>query len=394
VILSGIERVGDDGPASDVVVAGTAIARVVEAGAADPARDGPRLDLAGTIAFPGLVNSHDHLEFNLYPALRHRRYGDYVEWGADIHVRDRDLIASIERVPRSDRFRWGALKNLLCGVTTVAHHGEPCDELRSLPVRIVRTTSIHSVRQGWRWRWRLNAPVDRSPYVLHVGEGTTPAARREIDQLLRWNLLRRSLVGVHAIAMRAEQAARFRAVVWCPVSNELLYGATADITALRQQTTVLFGTDSTLTGAWSFWTHLRRARALGALGDSALFDAVTHKAARAWGLQNGGAMAAGLEADVVVARKKGHTRWDAFYAVDPADILLVMRGGVVLLADVSIDVPFPGPSSVVRVGDREKRVAEDVPALLARLQAYGVASNLPVACVAKESEGRRAAGSS
>jgi cytosine/adenosine deaminase-related metal-dependent hydrolase len=378
VILSGVELVGDDGPARDVVVSGTAIAGVVEAGAADPARDGPRLDLAGTIAFPGLVNSHDHLEFNLYPALRHRRYGDYVEWGSDIHLRDRDLIASIERVPRSDRLRWGALKNLLCGVTTVAHHGEPHDEPRSLPVRIVRATSIHSVRQGRRWRWRLNAPVDRSPYVIHVGEGTSPAARREIDELLRWDLLRRSLVGVHAIAMRAEQAARFRAVVWCPLSNELLYGATADIAALSQRTTVLFGTDSTLTGAWNFWTHLRRARVLGALGDGALFDAVTHAAARAWGLPDGGAIAAGLEADVVVARKKSHTRWDAFYAVDPGDILLVLRGGAVLLADVSIDVPFPaGPSSIVRVGEREKRVAEDVPALLARLREYGVASNLP-----------------
>ena len=257
-------------------------------------------------------------------------------------------------------------------------------------IGIARGTSIHSVRQGGRWRWRLNAPVDRSPYVVHVGEGTSPAARRETGQLLRWNLLRRPLIAVHAIAMRPDQAARFRAVVWCPVSNEFLYGATADIAALRLRTTVLFGTDSTLSADWSLWSHLRRARALGALDDGALFEAVTRSAAGVWGRPELGAIAAGQAGDVVVARKKGHDRWDAFFAVDPEDVLLVLRGGVVALADTSIDVPFPaGPSSVIRIGDREKRVAEDVPGLLARLEEYGVASNLPIARVGGESKGPR-----
>ena len=380
MILGGVELVGDDGPARDVVISGSRIARVTEACRADPPRDGPRVELAGTLAFPGLINSHDHLEFNLYPPLAHARYGDYVEWGEDIHRRDRDLVARIERVPRGDRLRWGALKNLLCGATTVAQHGDARDDVRGLNVGIPRATSIHSVRQGRRWRWKLNAPVDRSPYVVHAGEGTSLAARREIDQLLRWNLFRRPLVAVHAIAMCADQAASFRAVVWCPVSNEFLYGATADIAALAQRTTVLFGTDSTLSGDWNLWNHLRRARALGALDDGALFDAVTRSAARAWGRPDIGAIGAGFSADVVVAQKKVHPRWDAFFAVEPEDILLVLRNGAIVLADASLDLPFPaGPSSVLRIGGREKRVAEDLPGLLARIEGCGVESNLPVA---------------
>jgi cytosine/adenosine deaminase-related metal-dependent hydrolase len=380
MILGGVELVGDDGPARDVVISGARIARVTEAHGADPSHDGPRVELAGTLAFPGLVNSHDHLEFNLYPPLGHAHYGDYVEWGEDIHRRDRDVIARIERVPRGDRLRWGALKNLLCGVTTVAQHGDARADVRGLNVGVPRATSIHSVRQGRRWRWKLNGLFDRSPYVVHAGEGTSLAARREIDQLLRWNLFRRPLVAVHAIAMSARQAAFFRAVVWCPVSNEFLYGATADIASLAPRTTVLFGTDSTLSGDWNLWNHLRRARALGFLDDGALFDAVTRAAARAWGRPDLGAIGAGLTADVVVARKKVPHRWDAFFAVEPEDILLVLRGGAVVLADTCVDLPFPaGPSSVLRIGGREKRVAQDVPGLLARIEACGVASNLPVA---------------
>jgi cytosine/adenosine deaminase-related metal-dependent hydrolase len=396
VILGGVELVGDEKPARDVVVSGTRIARVTEAHAADASTDGPRVDLTGALAFPGLINSHDHLEFNLYPPLGHATYGDYVAWGDDIHRRDHELIASIEHVPRSERLRWGALKNVLCGVTTVAHHGEARDDLSGLKVGVPRATSIHSVRQGRRWRWQLSAPVDRSPYVVHVGEGTSLAARREVDQLLRWNLWRRPLIAVHAMAMDVEQAARFRAVVWCPVSNEYLYGATADIASLSRRTTILLGTDSTLSGDWNLWSHLRRARALGALADRTLFDAVTQTAARTWGAGTDGvgAITAGLAADVVVARKKVHNRWDAFFAIDPEDILLVLRGGAVLLADASLDVPLPeGPRSVIRLGQREKRVAEDVPGLLACLQGFGVASNLPITCVREESEGRRAAGS-
>jgi cytosine/adenosine deaminase-related metal-dependent hydrolase len=380
VILGGVEVVGDDAPARDLVVSGATLERVLPKGEADARRYGPRLDLEGMIAFPGLVNSHDHLEFNLYPPLGHRKYADYVEWGGDIHRQDRELIASVERVPRHIRFRWGALKNLLSGVTAVVHHGEEADVPRDLSVDVVHATSIHSVRQGHGWRRRLNALIDRSPYVAHVGEGTSPDAHREVDTLLRWNLLRRSLIGVHAMAVRPDQAAYFRALVWCPVSNELLYGRTADVGTLREQTTILFGTDSTLTGDWNIWHHLRRARSLGPLDDRRLFDAVTKDASLVWGEAGRGVIADGRSADIVVARKTRERRWDAFFAVEPEDIALVLKRGLPVLSDMSLDVPAPpGQWSRVRVGERVKRVADDVPGLVSRIRSYGVAENLPIA---------------
>ncbi len=379
MIIRDVEIVGGDLDPQEIIVSGAAIARVGEPSRGHRSCDGPLFDFGTAIAFPGLVNSHDHLEFNLHPALGHGQYGDYIEWGQDISRNDGAVISSLQRMPKHHRLRWGALKNLLCGVTTVAHHGARGDELRSLPLGTVSATSIHSVGAAPRWRWRLNAPLGPSPYVFHIAEGTSRRARLEVDALIRWNMFRKPLIGVHAIAMSAEQAARFHAVVWCPVSNEFLYGATADIAALKRRTTILFGTDSTLSAEWDIWNHLRRARALGLLDDRELFAALTRNAAMAWDRRDTGCIAPGQIADVVVARKRARDRWDAFFSVTPEDILLVLRNGQVVLCDRSVDaIADRQDGSVVRIGSTAKWVAEDVSEILARMRHHGVASNLPV----------------
>src|SRR5688572_1349169 len=75
------------------------------------------------MVFPGLINSHEHLDFNLFPRLGHGIYDNYKEWGRDIHEKDKDLIAEVLKVPISLRTQWGIYKNLLNGVTTVVNHG-------------------------------------------------------------------------------------------------------------------------------------------------------------------------------------------------------------------------------------------------------------------------------
>lgn len=375
MIIRGVEIVGHDGGRRDIHLTG---AHITGVGAAA----GGASVFEGAIAFPGLINSHDHLEFDLYPPLGHGPYVDYVAWGEDIHRRDRAQIASIEAVPRPYRARWGAVKNLLAGVTSVAHHGEP---VGAQPIGLLGGTAFHSVRLEAGWRRRLNSPFDRPPYVVHIGEGTSPACRREIDDLLAWNLWGRDLIGVHAIAMNARQARRFRALVWCPLSNAFLYQRSADIGKLKEHTTILLGTDSTLTADWNFWAHLRGARAGGLLTDRELFDAVTRSAAAAWNRPDLGRIAVGAAADLVVARQKNADPWEAFFALDPEDLLLVVRGGVPLLIDRSIDTDTdtdtefglrPSNGFAVRVGGAQKIVAEDAPTLLRQIRGRGLRSNL------------------
>src|ERR1700690_697652 len=75
------------------------------------------------IIFPGLINSHDHLDFNLFPQLGNRIYNNYIEWGEDIHLQNKKAIDSILKIPQELRIQWGIYKNLLNGITTVVNHG-------------------------------------------------------------------------------------------------------------------------------------------------------------------------------------------------------------------------------------------------------------------------------
>ena len=84
--------------------------------------------------------------------------------------------------------------------------------------------------------------------VVHVGEGLTFQDYEEINQLIKWNILKKKLVGIHAVAMTDEQARKFEAIVWCPESNYFLLSKTAPVNLLKQHTNILFGSDSTLTG--------------------------------------------------------------------------------------------------------------------------------------------------
>jgi hypothetical protein len=311
-----------------------------------PAAHDVTIDVDGALAFPGLVNSHDHLEFDIYPQLDGGPYQDYVEWAQDFHRRHAQTVARLEAVPRAQRVRLGLIRNLLCGVTSVAHHGDD-PQCPDSPIAIIQDTrAIHSPRLG-----RLQGMLipDRRPVVVHIGEGVGIESRREVDRFFRWNIWHKSVIGVHAIAVRPEQAHRFEAIIWCPMSNEFLYGRTAAISAFKTATTILFGTDSTLTAPWNIWDHIRHARKLGELTDQELIAALTSAARRIWKLSTGG--------DVVIARKRHASPLESFFAINPHDILLVIKGGRVVLIDESLCPQLPGiPFSRLAINGIEKRM--------------------------------------
>jgi cytosine/adenosine deaminase-related metal-dependent hydrolase len=292
------------------------------------------LNFDNAIVFPGLINSHDHLDFNLFPALGDRTYNNYTEWGRHIHKNYKDKINEVLKVPETLREQWGAYKNLLCGVTTVVNHGKKIKNPPDIITVYQGCQSIHSVQFEKKWRLALTRPFRKQiPVVIHSGEGIDEASFKEISTLTKWNLFKRSLIAVHGVAMNERQAKDFKALIWCPESNYFLLDRTAPVNRLKKHVTVLFGTDSTLTGSWSLWEHIRIARKTKFLNDKEFYDALTINAANTWQL-NKGEIAEGKEADLVIAKSKpGLSGLDAFFALDPEDILLVMHNGNISLFD-------------------------------------------------------------
>ena len=205
-------------------------------------------------------------------------------------------------------------KNLLCGVTTVVNHGEKTG-LTNTPITIFEETQcLHSVQFEKQWKIKLNNPVKRSlPVNIHAGEGTDTQSSNEIDDLIKFNILKKRLIGVHAVAMSATQAGHFEAIVWCPETNVFLLNKAAPVDVLSKHTEILFGTDSTLTGNWNIWEHLRLARDTGMLSDEGLLATLNRNPAGVLKL-NCGDIATGKDADLVVAKKDpGKNNYDAFF---------------------------------------------------------------------------------
>ena len=94
------------------------------------------------LLLPGLINAHDHLEFNSMPLLgRPAGYQDVYEWAAEVKERwNSPEIRKCVALPMEDRLRIGGFKNLTSGVTTVAHHNpyHRCFE-QGFPTRVVKT---------------------------------------------------------------------------------------------------------------------------------------------------------------------------------------------------------------------------------------------------------------
>ena len=281
---------------------------------------------------PGFVNAHDHLHRNHYGRLGTPPYVSAYDWGRDIHARCAGAIAAGRAVPRHEALLEGAWKNLFAGATTVVHHDrwEPVFDA-GFPLRVARVHAAHSLGfepDAGAW----SPPADGRPFTVHVAEGVDAASEAEVPELARRGLVNHRLLAVHVVGAGAAGGETLRAagaaVVWCPSSNEFLFGTTAPAALLAGGIDVLLGTDSLLTGCGTLLDELRYARTLGVVGDAALLDAVGATAARRLGLA-APSLAEGARADLVVLRRPP-------LEATTADVALVVCGGVPRVADPAL----------------------------------------------------------
>jgi cytosine/adenosine deaminase-related metal-dependent hydrolase len=344
-----------------------------------------KIEFEHAIAFPGLINSHDHLDFNLFPQTGNRIYNNYAEWGKDIHCQNKEAINDVLKIPQHLRIEWGLYKNLLNGITTVVNHG-PKLKISNPFINVLQDNySLHSIQFEKHWQLKLNNLfAKRQPYVIHVGEGTDVMAHKEITTLIKTNFLNKSLFTVHGVAMDEEQVKKIKALIWCPASNFFLLNATADIKRLKTKTPILFGTDSTLTADWNLWNHLRLARKTGMMNDSELFNSLTKTPSVAWEQTYSGMISVNKSADIVIAKPIDSKGFDAFYSLNPTNIQLVLHRGRIRLFDEEIKDQLIGyhfpisQFSKINVCGNWKYVYGDVTQLIREVKSYYPQVNFPV----------------
>ena len=337
------------------------------------------------LAFPGLINSHDHLDFDLFPMLGNRIYKNYLEWGDDIHRQNKKIIDEILSVPKELRIQWGIYKNLLNGITTVFNHGKKLKINDAIIDVFKDKNALHSVRLEKNWRLKLNNPFNnKEPYVIHVGEGTDDNSCKEIDELIKWNKLNKKLIGIHGVAMNVAQAHSFQALIWCPDSNFFLLDKTAAINELKKNTAILFGTDSTVSSDWNCWNQLRLGRKTGLLNDEELFASITTAPAKTRRLNDTGILRESSNADVIIAEKKYDNEMNSFFAVNPESILMIIKNGNIILFDESLLTQFNAQKkdistfNRISINGRFKYVKGNINHLIKQIKEFSKDISIPV----------------
>jgi cytosine/adenosine deaminase-related metal-dependent hydrolase len=307
------------------------------------------LDLRGDRLLPGLINAHDHLQLNHLPAHQSPQYYQHArDWISEVDLRRRSdpQFAAGVSVARDERLLLGGIKNMLSGVTTVAHHDPlyPCLAHSDFPVSVVRSYGwSHSLYIDGEEKVAASCRSTPSkwPWIVHAAEGLNDEAAHEFERLDALGCLNSNTLLVHGIALDQPQRTRLQragaGLIWCPSSNLRLFGKTAEVRELIAHHRVALGTDSRLSGARDLLDELRLAGELSGLSEESMEGLVTHVSADLLRLPDRGSLRPGLRADLLVL-PAGTALADA----TRADVRMVMIDGIARYGDADC-VPRAAP---------------------------------------------------
>jgi cytosine/adenosine deaminase-related metal-dependent hydrolase len=341
------------------------------------------VDLQGDRLLPGLINAHDHLQLNSLPAhippqfYRHAR-----DWVLEVDARRRTdpMFEAGVAVARDERLLFGGIKNLLSGVTTVAHHDPlyPFLTSGSFPISVLHDFGwAHSLYVDGEQRVvdsHRSTPLNW-PWIVHAAEGVDDDAAKEFERLDALGCLQANTLLVHGIALDPSRRARLHrsgaGLIWCPTSNLRLFGKTAGVSDLAEHGRIALGTDSRLSGSRDLLDELKLAAELSGLPEEVLEGLVTCVGADMLRLTDRGALRPGLRADLLVLAA-GTRLGNA----SRADVRLVMLGGIAAYGDADYAMPATQLAewADVRVDGQPKLLDQRIARLLmkSRIQEPGL----------------------
>ncbi len=317
------------------------------------------IDTKGTI-FPGLIELHNHLSYDLLRLWDvPRKYGNRGQWAGIPEYRT--LISGPMQVlgQRPDLLaalvRYVECKCLLAGVTTsqgielfsnkgvrrfyrgIVRNVEQTSD-PNLPEAGTRILDVDA-RDAQSFLGRLS---QKKCFLLHLAEGVDDTARRHFLSLQfkpgQWAIAS-SLAGIHCTGLEKPDfevmANKGASMVWSPLSNLLLYGATAKVAAARQAgVRIGIGSDWSPSGSKNLLGELKVAHlfsqdAGGIFSDAEITELATTNAAAIlhWDAHLG-SIAAGKYADFMVLTGKPADPYRALMKAGERSIQMVMINGI------------------------------------------------------------------
>ncbi|MFE6076746.1 amidohydrolase family protein [Paenibacillus sp. NPDC057886] len=347
-----------------VVVSRGKIACILEAGQSLPPEYNsvPEILTDGTI-YPGLLDLHNHFVYNVLPLWGvPERYQNRTQWPrkreyvSNISLPIR-VLAGYSRTARAI-VRYVEAKALIGGTTTGQgirtrvqggirlFHGAMRNVEETNDDRLPEAgTLVQNLQNNSEAIKNFRRDLEtHTAFFYHLCEGVDTSTRRYFTQLIENDLIRKSLVGIHALALKPEDfntlADQGAKVVWSPFSNLLLYGQTLDLATLKESgVRFSIGSDWSPTGSKNLLQELKVARHVvesqgAGFNSRGLVRAVTADAAAVTGWQQHlGVLKAGAMADILVIDGTGGDPYDRLIDATEADVKLVVVHGVARYGD-------------------------------------------------------------
>lgn len=311
------------------------------------------LNLQDYVLLPGLINSHEHLEFGLFPKLGRSAgapaYRNSTEWAQEIHQVHSDIIARYRQIPKKTQLWWGAIRNILCGVTTVCHHNPLHEDLThsDFPVRVLsRFGWSHSITFDLDLKEKFQRTPKEQPFILHAAEGMDDESRNELIRLDQMQVVDERTVLVHGLACTAKEISlinqRGASLVVCPTSNWFLFKKTLQHALLTSVERVALGSDSPITAAGDLLDEIGSLYAQAGLNPEMIYSMVTTSPAEMFHLNDGqGHIAESGIADLIAVRGHYDAPARAISELSLGDVELVLLAGRVQMASPHLYARLP-----------------------------------------------------
>ena len=308
----------------------------------------------GGLIFPGLIDPHNHPQYNV---LGHIPFGqtfvDRADWQDDLMYGDFNVQyygirnfggddAQYENIWKLAEVRAMAAGTTMIQGSNTYYHSADAHARLGIGINNVGRFPSHAYSSTFPLNssWDSKSAEFWNRFTIHLSEGISPAALSELDTWDGMGMLDNRTTIIHGVPYGPAEWVRLAAVdahlVWSPKSNWVLYEATANVPdAIAAGVNVALSPDWTPSGAPDLLEEMRFAEQInqnewaGVLTPEFFAKSVTRNAALAMGIHDrAGQIAVGFDADLAVFPGDPLAPYESLMAASAKTVRLTVVAGI------------------------------------------------------------------